>query len=183
MPPARARSQTLQSSSCTFIDCQAHALLSRMQVVHRQTISAHLDKQKDCKQKPTKDTLQVGQEAITAARAAAAAEWKRAQGDGDDDANVKTRAAAAYKRVIDEVTSRSESSRSRMASPSVLLLSPTRELAEQTATSVARVTTELNGSMELRSECIVGGVDYHAQRAALFSGLPEILISTPGHIE
>jgi superfamily II DNA/RNA helicase len=58
-----------------------------------------------------------------------------------------------------------------------LMLAPTRELADQIAQNVAQYAKYV----PLRSAVVFGGVDMHAQVAALRSGV-ELLIATPGRL-
>ena len=58
-----------------------------------------------------------------------------------------------------------------------LILTPTRELADQVAENVARYAQYT----PLRTLVVFGGVDMHAQTAALRAGV-EILIATPGRL-
>lgn len=60
----------------------------------------------------------------------------------------------------------------------VLILSPTRELAQQIETSVRTY----GGSMGLRTACVVGGVPVKRQINALKNGV-DILVATPGRLE
>jgi len=60
----------------------------------------------------------------------------------------------------------------------VLILSPTRELAQQIETAVRTY----GGSMGLRTACVVGGVPIKRQINALKNGV-DILVATPGRLE
>jgi ATP-dependent RNA helicase DDX23/PRP28 len=61
--------------------------------------------------------------------------------------------------------------------PYALILSPTRELAQQ----LTEECTELTQFTELRTYCIVGGKNIETQRTEMTSGV-EILIATPGRL-
>jgi superfamily II DNA/RNA helicase len=64
------------------------------------------------------------------------------------------------------------------AGPRVLVLAPTRELAQQ----VARAATVYGGEVQgLRVHSVVGGVPYHAQLKALRSPI-DLLVATPGRL-
>ena len=89
-----------------------------------------------------------------------------------------------------------------LVSPAVLVLSPTRELCEQTGKAVDRVMQQLaaaaavaaatgtgaSGSSNnrmpraLSSASIIGGVDFVSQRAALQQGRPDLIVATPGRL-
>jgi hypothetical protein len=98
-----------------------------------------------------------------------------------------------------------------LVSPAVLILSPTRELCEQTGKAVDRVMQQLaaaaaaaaeaaatgtgaSGSSSssssssnrmpraLSSASIIGGVDFVSQRAALQQGRPDLIVATPGRL-
>ena len=92
-----------------------------------------------------------------------------------------------------------------LVSPAVLVLSPTRELCEQTGKAVDRVMQQLaaaaavaaatgtgaSGSSSssnnrmpraLSSASIIGGVDFVSQRAALQQGRPDLIVATPGRL-
>jgi len=60
----------------------------------------------------------------------------------------------------------------------VLILSPTRELAQQIEAAVRTY----GGSMGLRTTCVVGGVPIKRQIAAMKTGV-DILVATPGRLE
>ncbi|KAJ1617677.1 P-loop containing nucleoside triphosphate hydrolase protein, partial [Pavlovales sp. CCMP2436] len=79
------------------------------------------------------------------------------------------------------------------AQPSVLVLAPTRELCQQTATSAERIIAAICADARaadaapaaaLAMACVYGGVDYHRQRAALLAaeGQPRLLVATPGRL-
>ena len=61
--------------------------------------------------------------------------------------------------------------------PKILILTPTRELAQQITEQSAKYTKYLN----LKSVCIVGGIPYHKQQSKL-SKPYDILIATPGRL-
>ena len=60
--------------------------------------------------------------------------------------------------------------------PAVLVLAPTRELANQVHSEVRAI-----GGEELSSYCIYGGSPYEPQESALVRGL-DVLVGTPGRI-
>ncbi len=60
---------------------------------------------------------------------------------------------------------------------SALILSPTRELAQQ----IGAICAELCATLSLSSAVIVGGVEYELQRQSLASA-PNIIIATPGRL-
>ena len=66
--------------------------------------------------------------------------------------------------------------KSRGRPPFVLVLAPTRELANQVHTEVKAV-----GGEELSSFCIYGGSPYEPQESAIVRGL-DVLVGTPGRI-
>jgi len=72
------------------------------------------------------------------------------------------------------------------ASPSVLILAPTRELCQQTADTARKIAEALcakgRDASSLATGCVVGGVDYRGQRAHLLSGQPRLLVATPGRL-
>lgn len=66
----------------------------------------------------------------------------------------------------------------RGRSPSVLCLTPTRELAKQVCTEFDSICTASNS----RSFCIYGSSPYHLQERALSEGI-DVLVGTPGRIK
>jgi ATP-dependent RNA helicase DBP3 len=78
-----------------------------------------------------------------------------------------------------QVTNKGKGRRRReaVASPRVLILSPTRELAMQTATIAGEVASPCN----LKSVCVYGGVPKGSQAQELALGV-DILIATPGRL-
>lgn len=80
-------------------------------------------------------------------------------------------------------------------SPLVLVLAPTRELCQQTATSAARILAAVSSDARaapsapdssLAMACVYGGVDYRSQRAELLTPAsghpPRLLVATPGRL-
>lgn len=65
--------------------------------------------------------------------------------------------------------------KTRGRGPTLLILSPTRELARQ----IARVCEQLGQGLE--SICIYGGVPYDRQESAMARGL-DIVVGTPGRV-
>ena len=62
--------------------------------------------------------------------------------------------------------------------PSVLILSPTRELAMQ----IAAVMTEAGSRAGLTTVCAYGGVPKHTQATALRKGV-HVIVATPGRLK
>lgn len=60
----------------------------------------------------------------------------------------------------------------------ILILTPTRELAQQITTQAEKYSKYLN---KVKSVCVVGGVPYHKQQAKL-SSPHDIIIATPGRL-
>ena len=65
----------------------------------------------------------------------------------------------------------------RHRGPKMLIVTPTRELAQQ----IADVCATIEGRTHHRSYTVVGGVGYEPQKAALRRGL-DILVATPGRL-
>ena len=59
---------------------------------------------------------------------------------------------------------------------SVLIISPTRELAQQILDEAAQLTTYMN----LKSEVIFGGTKIQADHRMFKSRMPDLLVATPG---
>ena len=67
--------------------------------------------------------------------------------------------------------------------PSVLVLAPTRELCQQTADACERLRAGLGASAAaVAVACVVGGVEFDAQREALAARPPRMLVATPGRL-
>lgn len=65
-----------------------------------------------------------------------------------------------------------------LGEPRALILAPTRELANQIFEDAIALTKHT----QLHSVCVMGGVDYEQQTAALDQGFTDILIATPGRL-
>ncbi|XP_015085117.1 DEAD-box ATP-dependent RNA helicase 5 [Solanum pennellii] len=77
---------------------------------------------------------------------------------------------------IMHITSKRKSKKSK--NPVCLVLSPTRELAQQ----ISDVLCEAGKPTGVQSVCLYGGVDKHHQKASLRSGV-DIVIGTPGRLQ
>lgn len=65
-----------------------------------------------------------------------------------------------------------------LGEPRAVILAPTRELANQIFEDAIGLTQHT----DLHSVCIMGGVDYEKQTAALDHAFTDILIATPGRL-
>ena len=65
-----------------------------------------------------------------------------------------------------------------LGTPRALVLAPTRELALQ----IEGDAEGLNRYMDMRTVCVVGGIDFDRQRAELMKGPVDILVATPGRL-
>ncbi|CAN4128076.1 unnamed protein product [Withania somnifera] len=77
---------------------------------------------------------------------------------------------------IMHIMSKRKSKKSK--NPVCLVLSPTRELAQQ----ISEVLCEAGKPTGVQSVCLYGGVDKHQQKASLRSGV-DIVIATPGRLQ
>ncbi|TMX00286.1 hypothetical protein EJD97_001087 [Solanum chilense] len=77
---------------------------------------------------------------------------------------------------IMHITSKRKSKKSK--NPVCLVLSPTRELAQQ----ISDVLCEAGKPTGVQSVCLYGGIDKHHQKASLRSGV-DIVIGTPGRLQ
>ena len=68
--------------------------------------------------------------------------------------------------------------RPNLGTPRALVLAPTRELALQ----IEGDAQGLNRFMDVRTVCVVGGMDFDRQRADLLQGPVDILVATPGRL-
>ena len=68
--------------------------------------------------------------------------------------------------------------RPNLGTPRALVLAPTRELALQ----IEGDAEGLNRYMDMRTVCVVGGMDFDRQRAELMKGPVDILVATPGRL-
>ena len=68
--------------------------------------------------------------------------------------------------------------RPNLGTPRALVLAPTRELALQ----IEGDAQGLNRYMDVRTVCVVGGMDFDRQRADLMKGPVDILVATPGRL-
>lgn len=68
--------------------------------------------------------------------------------------------------------------RPRLGTPRALVLAPTRELAMQ----IEGDSKGLAKYMDMRTVCIVGGMDFDHQRAELAKGPVDVLVATPGRL-
>jgi superfamily II DNA/RNA helicase len=82
----------------------------------------------------------------------------------------------ALQRLADQAP-RMPSRRRAVAMPRVLVLAPTRELAQQVAAEAA----QYGANLRLRTVCVFGGAPYPPQNRALESGV-DVLVATPGRL-
>ena len=68
--------------------------------------------------------------------------------------------------------------RPNLGTPRALVLAPTRELALQ----IEGDAEGLNRFMDMRTVCVVGGMDFDRQRTELMKGPVDILVATPGRL-
>lgn len=66
----------------------------------------------------------------------------------------------------------------RQDNVSVLIISPTRELAQQIADEAAQLMTH----MRLSILCLFGGISIKRDHAALKRGVPDVIVATPGRL-
>ena len=136
-------------------------------------------------------------EAEEAMRSTAASSFARALGEGKDKeaarAVARVEAKAAYKAALATAAAAASvaapsaaaasAPESGLASPAALVLAPTRELCQQTASTCELLLSGLGEARgTITSGCVVGGVDYHRQRAMLVETKPTLLVATPGRL-
>lgn len=69
--------------------------------------------------------------------------------------------------------------RSRGSAPACIILSPTRELAQQVEREIEALTER--GQVQVKTLCVYGGVPYHKQEKELQMGV-DIVVGTPGRL-
>ncbi len=147
--------------------------------------------------------------ADAAMRATAKSSFARAAAEGADSESARAiareEAKVAYKRALREARAEAAAGcggdddggaadedgaaadgAERPVCPTVLVLAPTRELGLQISATceslAAHLAASLGGGRGLSAGCVVGGVDFHRQRAAVLSSRPSVLVATPGRL-
>ena len=70
----------------------------------------------------------------------------------------------------------------RLGNISVLILSPTRELAQQIETEARNLLTFHQRPRALRCDIVYGGTNINAERKRVVQRAPDILVATPGRL-
>ena len=119
-------------------------------------------------------------------RAAATEVYARLVREGRSHDDAKSAARQAYLDAAAEATgpgsTRPAVGPAAAVRPTGLVLSPTRELCEQTAAVFAELSRALGAGAAPPAMAIIGGENYVAQRARLFAVRPELVVATPGRL-
>lgn len=154
---------------------------------------------------PAKAPAQPSEDARALAKQAASTAWKEALAEGLSQEEAKKRMLVVAEKTFRELQRATHKSRAQAStadtnaassisldecrvveaaeeqaavSPAVLILAPTRELCEQTGQAAHLVASHLaeSKSVQLATEYIVGGVDFHSQAAALRKRRPDVRV-------